>query len=150
MQNGRILGEAGFRLTRTGRNVTLWIDNTGHSRSGYAIANIAGAPAALNMTLRDGSGSVKDSATVTMMPGQNLSEFAYQRFPLSGGAGFEGSIEISSDQDLAALVLRYDNVNLDGEPQVFSSVPLFSRMLRPSWFFLRLSTGPAIGPNLSS
>ena len=125
VQNNRILSEAGFRLTRTARRVTLWIDNTGYSRSGYAIANTASVPATLNMTLRDMNGSVKERAMAAMTPGQNFSEFAYQRFPLTAGAGFEGSIEFYTDQELAALALRYDNVNLNGKPQVFSSIPSF-------------------------
>jgi len=125
IQNSRVLSEAGFRLTRTAKNVTLWIDNTGYSRTGYAIANTASVPATFHMTLRDMNGSVKERAVIAMTPGQNVSEFACQRFPLTGGAGFEGSIEFSGDQELAALALRYDNVDLDGRPQVFSSIPPF-------------------------
>jgi hypothetical protein len=147
-ENNLILSEAAVGLSKPTRRFTVYIDNTNSARSGYAIANTGNSAATLNLTLRDKSGVIKDQATLALAAGEHISEFAWQRFPSTAPDGFEGSLEFISDQSVAAVALRYDNVNLAGIPQVFSTIPVFVDEAATTLYFPQVADGNGYRTNL--
>jgi uncharacterized delta-60 repeat protein len=147
IQGNHILSEAGVGLSKPTRDFTVYIDNTDNSSSGYAVANSGNTPATLKLTLRNNFGSVRERATITLPPGQHFAEFANQRFPLTAPAGFEGSIEFTSDQNVAAVALRYDNMNLNVTSQVFSTIPVLVDEASTTLFFPQVADGAGYRTN---
>jgi uncharacterized delta-60 repeat protein len=147
LEGDHILSEAGVGLSKPTRNFTVYIDNTDNASSGYAVANSGSTPATLNLTLRNNFGSVREHATITLPPGHHFAEFANQRFPLTAPAGFEGSIEFTSDQNVAAVALRYDNMNLNVASQVFSTIPVLVDEASTTLFFPQVADGAGYRTN---
>jgi hypothetical protein len=147
-ENNLILSEAAVGLSKPTRRFTVYIDNTNSARSGYAVANTGDSAVTLNLTLRDRNGVIKDQAPLALPAGQHISEFAYQRFPSTAPDGFEGSLEFISDQNVAAVALRYDNVNLEGIPQVFSTIPVFVDETATNLYFPQVADGNSYRTNL--
>ena len=134
-----VLSEAGVGSSKPGRSFLIYIDNTNDGNSGYAIANPGSVPANVTATLRDNGGLQKASAGFRLDPGTHLAEFAFQRFPQAAppGSGFEGSIEFSSDQPVAAVALRYDNPGQD----VFSAIPVLVDEAATTLYFPQVADG---------
>jgi hypothetical protein len=143
-----ILSEAAIGLSKPTRRFTVYIDNTNSAKSGYAVANTGSSAATLNLTLRDRNGVIKDQAPLALPAGQHISEFAYQRFPSTAADGFEGSLEFISDQNVAAVALRYDNLNLEGIPPVFSTIPVSVDEAATTLYFPQVADGNGYRTNL--
>ncbi len=147
MHNNLILSEAGVGLSKPTHNFTVYIDNTANAASGYAIANIGNATATLELVLRDAVGNERDHASISLAAGRHLAEFAFQRFSAAAPAGFEGSIECTSDQTIAAVALRYDNMNLNALSQVFSTIPVLVNESAPTMIFPQVADGAGYRTN---
>jgi hypothetical protein len=137
VSNNAVQSEAGVGLAKPTKSFFVYIDNLNSAISGYAVANYGTTPANLTMTLRDASGAQKDQTNLTLDPGKHLPEFAYQRFSNTAPAGFEGSIEFSSDQFVAAVALRYDNPAHD----VFSTIPVLVDEASTTLYFPQVADG---------
>jgi hypothetical protein len=147
MQNGLVLSEAGVGLSQPTRKFTVYIDNTDNAATGYAVANLSSSAAVLNLTLREAKGGNLDHTILTLQPGRHLAEFAYERFKATAPAGFEGSIEFTSSQNVAAVALRYDNTNLNPESQVFSTIPVLVDESSTTIYFPQVADGAGYRTN---
>lgn len=136
-----IRSEAGVGLSKPTRRFLVYIDNTENAISGYAIVNASAGDAVLNMVLRDVRGVVLDSGSHTLPRGGQMSEFAFQRFPATAPLGFEGSLEVSSDQNVAAVALRYDNLNLPEVEHRFCSLPVLVDEMSTELYFPQVADG---------
>jgi len=126
-----IVSEVGAGLSKPGKNFTLYIGNLNNGQSGYALANFGKNPANLILTLRDSSGNAADvPQSLTLGAGEHKAEFVAQRFPSIAGKEFEGSLQVTSDQEIAAVALRYDNQN----QEVFSNLPILANESAPSLY----------------
>ncbi len=141
VKDNLVLSEAGVGLSKPTRNFAVYVDDVNNSSSGYAVVNTGAALCNLRLTLRDASGTVLDHRDIPLEPGEHLSEYAYQRFAFPPGGGFEGSIGFTSDQDVAAVALRYDNVNLDPQWHVFSTVPVLVDEAATMLYFPHVAAG---------
>jgi hypothetical protein len=131
-----ILSEAGVGLSKPAKNFTVYIDNVSDARSGYAVANYGTAAANITLTLRDKDGSQREVKTIGLGAGQHLAEFAWQRFTVAQ-AEFEGSIEFNSDQNVAAVALRYDNP----DQSTFSTIPVLVDETATTLYFPQVADG---------
>ena len=147
IENNHILSEAGVGMSKPTRDFTVYIDNKDNASSGYAVANSGSTPATIEMILRNNFGGIRERTTITLQPGRHFAEFANQRFPLTAPAGFEGSIEFISDQDVTAVALRYDNMNLDVTSQVFSTIPVLVNEASTILFFPQVADGAGYRTN---
>lgn len=140
MNGERVVSEAGVGLSKPTRRFRLYIDNLNNAYSGYAVANHGSRPAALTLTLRDQNGkTVQTKSLPTLSPGTHIAKFAAEadQFGPSAGAGFEGSIEFASDQEVAAVALRYDNAAQD----VFSTIPVLVDEAATTLYFPQVADG---------
>ncbi len=137
----KILSEAGVGLSKPTRSFIVYVDNLNNALSGYAVANFGAAPANLNLTLRDKNGFVVEIKSFSLLPGRHIAKFAFQEFPSNASPGFEGSIEFTSDQDVAAVALRYDNTTLDSAQQVFSTIPVLVDEAATTLYFPQVADG---------
>ncbi len=136
MNGSLVTSEAGVGLSKPTRNFTVYVDNLNHAYSGYAIANTGSEPANLTMTLRDTSGrTIATKPAETLYGGGHLARFAIQDFASSDA--FEGSIEFSSDRDVFAVALRYDNRAQD----VFSTIPVLADEASQILYFPQVADG---------
>ncbi len=138
-----VLSEAGVGLAKPARSFTVYIDNLGNAQSGYAVANYGPLGTNLTLTLRDNQGNVKDIRQLTLGAGQQISEFASQRFT-EAAAGFEGTVEFAADQNVAAVALRYDNPGQD----VFSTIPVLIDETASTLYFPQVADGNGYRTNL--
>jgi hypothetical protein len=134
-------------MSKTTRKFTVYIDNKDNAASGYAVANSGDTAASLTLTLRDNRGAITDRAFITLPPGHHFAEFANQRFPQKAADGFEGSIEFSSDQNVAGVALRYDNMNLPVDAQVFSTIPVLVDEAATTLYFPQVADGAGYRTN---
>jgi len=132
----QVLSEACVGLSKPGKSFTVYVDNVSDAISGYAVANFGESPANITLTLRDTFGSTEEVKSLTLLAGQQIPEFAYQRFA-AAQANFEGSIEVSSDQNLAAVALRFDNPTAD----VFSTIPVLVDEPNTTLYFPQVADG---------
>ena len=132
-----VISEAGVGLSTPTKSFTVYIDNQNDALSGYAVANSGTVTATLTLTLRNKSGVVLETKSVSLSPGQHIAEFAFQRFPVNAPAGFEGSIECASDQSVTAVALRYDNITSD----VFSTIPVLVNEMATTLYFPQVADG---------
>jgi hypothetical protein len=137
ISNNEVQSEAGVGLSKPTKSFFVYIDNLNSAISGYAVANYGISPANLTLTLRDANGVLKDQKNFTLDRGKHVPEFAYQRFPNTAQAGFEGSIEFSSDQSVAGVALRYDNIAHD----VFSTIPVLVDEASTTLYFPQVADG---------
>jgi len=110
------------------------VDYQDGASSGYAVANYGPDAANITAKLRDKSGAVKDTNAFSLAAGHHFSEFAHQRFP-GIVAGFEGSVEFTSDQNLAATALRFE------QGGVFSTIPVVVDQPGSALYFPQLADG---------
>jgi hypothetical protein len=141
LKDNLILSEAGVSLSKPSRNFSVFVDNANQAASGYAVVNPGASLATMTMTLRDQQGNIRDTASITLPPGHHIAEYASQRFPAGAADGFEGTIDIASDQMLAAIALRYDNVNLEPLSQVFSTLPVLVDEAATTLYFPQVADG---------
>ncbi len=85
------------------------------SDTGMAIANPNGDPANVTIRLLDSSGRAIQSARVTLQPFAFISKFLKEYFP--NLLSFQGTVEMQSDQPVAALGLRFTGA-------VFTTIPV--------------------------
>ncbi len=139
MQGTTVISEAGVGLSKPARKFTVYIDYLGDAISGYAVANSGTLPATLTLVLRDRNGSNKAADTMTLNPGEHIAQFPHQRpaFASIAAAGFEGSIEFTSDQEVAAVALRYDNSDYN----VFSTIPILADQVSQTLYFPQVADG---------
>jgi hypothetical protein len=123
--------------------VTVYVDNMRSANSGYAIVNPGAAPANLTLVLRNREGTRTETQFRTLGAGEHVAEFAFQRFE-SAGRGFEGTVEIQSDQPVAAVALRYDNPAAD----VFSTLPVLVDEAATVLYFPQIADGGGYRTNL--
>ncbi len=149
LQNNVILSEAGVGPSKPSRDFKVYIDNTSNAASGYALTNTGNGPAHLHLALRGRQGgAVLDEASITLEPGQHLAEYAFERFRAKAPAGFEGSIEFTSDQEIAAVALRYDNTHMSELSQVFSTIPVLVDEANRALFFPQIADGGGYRTNI--
>jgi hypothetical protein len=142
--NGTVVtSEAGVGLATPTKSFTVYIDNLNNAVSGYAVANSGTTVATLTLSLRSKNGIVLETKSVVLPAGQHISEFAFQRFPANAPAGFEGSIEFSSDQNVTAVALRFDNAT---EP-VFSTIPVLVNEMATTLYFPQVADGGSYRTN---
>ncbi len=142
IRNNRILSEAGVAASRPARRISLYVDNTAGARSGYALANPNDQDASLVVILRDATGAQVASADLALPAAGHIAEFVDERLA-AAGAGFEGTIEIVSNQALSAVALRYDN-----SLSSFSTIPIFSDELESTIYFPQVADGAGYRTNL--
>jgi hypothetical protein len=130
-----VVGEAAVGPSRQGRKFIIYIDNLNNAAGAYAVVNCATVTANISLTLRDAAGGILDRQGLTLAGGQQFAEYAWQRF--AAAAGFEGSLELASDQDVAAVALRFDNPGGD----VFSTVPVIADAAAPTLYFPQFADG---------
>jgi parallel beta-helix repeat protein len=136
ISNNLVTSEAGVGVSKPTRNFTVYIDNKDNAYSGYAIANTGTTQANINMTLRDTSGgTVATKSLPALYGGTHFARFAIQDFEAT--AGFEGSIEFTSDREVSAVALRYDNP----EQNVFSTIPVLVDEAAQTLYFPQLADG---------
>jgi hypothetical protein len=143
MTGNRILSEAAVGLSIPTMGFTAYIDNTGNAYSGYAVANFGAKAANLTLALREASGTLRGTQALSLPPGHHVAEFALQRFP-AATAGFEGTLEVSSDVKVAAVALRYDNP----EQNVFSTLPVLGNEAATTLYFPQVADGGGYRTNL--
>ncbi len=149
MNGSRVLSEAGVGLSRPTRKFTVYIDDQNDARSGYAIANSGLSTANVTLALRDRNGNVIRGPVPLDTPlaaGQHVAEFAFQRFA-EVVAGFEGSIEFNSDQNVAAVALRYDNWSIPSA-SVFSTIPVLVDEAATTLYFPQVADGGGYRSNI--
>ncbi|HYK89646.1 MAG TPA: lamin tail domain-containing protein [Acidobacteriota bacterium] len=139
----RIVSEAGVGAGKPARNFTVYIDTRNNAYSGYAVANYGTSAAVLTLTLRDSSGNTRDSRSITLSPGHQIAEFAFQRFA-AASTDFEGTVEFAGDQPVAAVALRYDNVQQD----TFTTVPVLVNEAAATLYFPQVADGSGYRTNL--
>ena len=137
LSGDKIITEAGVGLSKPAKSFTIYVDNLNNARSGYAVANTGTAPATLTLTLRDAGGSPRETRQITLPARQHIAEFAFERFPTNAPPGFEGSIEVTSDQNVTAVAIRFDNATQD----VFSTVPVLVDEAATALFFPQAADG---------
>jgi hypothetical protein len=137
LNGDKVVSEAGVGLSKPTKSFTVYIDNTNNALSGYAIANFGTVPANLLLTLRNQAGTKVDSLPLTIPAGQHLAKFAVEHFPATAAAGFEGSVEVETDQNVAAVALRYDNPGMD----VFSTIPVLVDEASTTLYFPQAADG---------
>jgi len=139
MNGGEVLSEAGVGLSKPTRRFTVYIDNMNNAFSGYAVANSGSLPANLVLTLRDREGRTVQTKNMQLEPGRHIAKFAIEsdQFGQAAGPGFEGSIEFTSDQDVAAVALRYDNET----DRVFSTIPVLVDEAATTLYFPQVADG---------
>ena len=137
LSGANITSEAGIGLSTPTKSFTVYIDNLNNAQSGYAIANSGTVPTTLSLILRHKRGAVLETKSMVLQAGQHIAEFSFQRFPVNAPAGFEGSIEFTSDQNVAAVALRYDNVEQD----VFSTIPVLLNETATRLYFPQVADG---------
>ncbi len=122
MNGDTIQSEAEVGLSRSTRSFLVYLDDTNNANSGYAVANYGSTPATLTMTLRDAGGNQQAPVKLITLPAYHqMAKFAAGNDQFAtAAASLEGSIEFSSDQNVAAVALRYDNPAQD----VFSTIPV--------------------------
>jgi parallel beta-helix repeat protein len=136
IQGNNVTSEAGVGLSKPTRNFTVYIDNTNDAYSGYAIANSGATQANITMTLRNTSGGTVTTKTLPpLYGGTHFARFAIQDFDTT--AGFEGSIEFSSDREVSAVALRFDN----SEQNVFSTIPVLVDEAAQVLYFPQVADG---------
>ncbi len=143
IRGDRVAGEAGVGPAPQSRHFTIYVDNTGNARSGYAIANPNDAEANITLTLRNADGGRVAAAMQKLAAGGHMAEFAYERF-VQAGMGFEGSLDFESDLALCAVALRYDNEAQD----VFSTIPVLADGLSSALYFPQIADGAGYRTNL--
>lgn len=134
-----VLSQAGVGLSKPTKRFKVYIDNTNNAFSGYAVANFGSREAVVTLTLRDRNGSPLQTRSIALAAGNHIAKFAAEQdqFPINAGPGFEGSIEFSSDQEVAAVALRYDNVAQD----VFSTIPVLVDEAATTLYFPQVADG---------
>ncbi len=137
LSGGKILSEAGVGLSKPAKSFTVYVDNLNNALSGYAVANAGAIPAILTLTLRDGSGAPRETRQFTLPARQHIAEFAFERFPNTAPAGFEGSLEVTSDQNVSAVAVRFDNATQD----VFSTIPVLVDEASTTLYFPQVADG---------
>jgi hypothetical protein len=88
---------------------------------GIAVANPAGAPTSVTMTLRDTEGTVIASKTIMMTAFQQTARFVSELFADADLRDFTGTITITSTNPVALAGLRFRGVT-------FSTIPITSLM----------------------
>jgi hypothetical protein len=137
VDGNRVLSEAGVGAARPSKSFRIYIDNSNSAYSGYAIANPGSATANVSLKLRRTDGTaVGTPLRIAIDPGHHLAEFAIQRFS-AAQAGFEGTLEFTSDQPLWAVALRYDNLEQD----VFSTIPVLADDAATVLYFPQIADG---------
>ncbi len=139
-----VLSEAGTGLARAARNFTIYIDEAGDSRSGYAVANPGTDGANLTLTLRRKDGTTAGTKSLSLAPGNHIARFAWQEFPSAATPGFEGSLEFASDRVLYAVALRYDNLLQD----VFCTIPILAEETASEVYFPQVADGGGYRTNI--
>jgi hypothetical protein len=148
LNGSSIVSEAGVGLSKPTTAFTVYVDDVNNAWSGYAIANTGSADANLTLTLRDQNGNVVAGPVSLMVKqGNHMAEFAWQRFT-NIPANFVGSIYVTSDQNVEAVALRYDNMNLDTSLQVFSTIPVLIDEVATSLYFPQAADGGGYRSNL--
>ncbi|MBM3789712.1 MAG: hypothetical protein FJW35_05110 [Acidobacteria bacterium] len=142
VQGDRILTEAGVGLSRPTRRFRVYIDNTNNAFSGYAVANFGTREAVVTLTLRDRNGQAVQTKSARMPAGTHIAKFAAESDPdwsfgSLAGVGFEGTIEFSSDQEVAGVALRFDNAAQD----VFSTIPIIADDTAGTLYFPQVADG---------
>jgi len=102
----------------------------------------------MTLILRNKQGSVAGQTTLSLADGCQIAEFVDQRFPGVAKPGFTGSLEIRSDQNVAAIALRYDNVHLSSLSQVFSSIPVLLDESSKTLYFPQSADGGGYRSNI--
>ena len=120
-KDNRLHSEAGIALSSLAGHLTIQVDNTRNAVTGYALANPGSSDARLSLFLRDENGEILQTTELVLEAGKHMAEFSDQRFPQHAVAGFRGSIEMVSNQDVAGIALRLDNPELD----ILSNFPPF-------------------------
>lgn len=140
MLGATVTSMAGLAFSSPTDHFTIYVDNTNNARTAYTIVNAlpegtglgaGGGMAGLTATLRNKAGQTLESKFFNIFPGEPVTEFASDRFPVNAPAGFEGTIEFSSGISGAKVqvaALRYDNAARD----VFTTVPISHYVPNPS------------------
>ena len=86
---------------------------------GLAIANAAGTPAVVTLTLRNEDGAAAGPpAPITIPAGQQLARFVTELFPSSTlGSAFRGSVSVQSSSPISLIGLGFSGIQ-------FSTVPI--------------------------
>jgi hypothetical protein len=136
LSDNQVLGEAAVLASMASKNFIICVDNENDAASAYALTNGGAESAHVTLTLRDKNGGIVEIQNLTLAAGCHLAEYAYQRFA-GASTGFVGSIELASDQDLAAVALRFDNP----EGDVFSTIPVIGDELVGTLYFPQFADG---------
>jgi sugar lactone lactonase YvrE len=138
-----VTGMAGLTFSSPTDHFTIYVDNANNARTAYTIVNAlpegaglgaGGGMAGLTATLRNQAGQTLESTFLNTFPGEPVTEFASDRFPVNAPAGFQGTIEFSSGESGAKVqvaALRYDNAAQD----VFTTIPVSTYVPDPSAVF---------------
>ena len=119
---GHFITEAGVGSSPPGTDFVIPVDATGQFNTGVAIVVPGAAAAHLTFRLRNLSGSQIGTTTQTLVAGGHMARFAAgpgSLFPQA--SNLRGSLEISSDQAIAAVVLRQN-----GAPLTNTTLPVVS------------------------
>jgi hypothetical protein len=113
--------QAGVLPPSLTNHAILFVDSEGRLSKdlGVAIVNPNGSNANVNLTLRKGDGTQLATGTITVTPGQQMSEFVRQLFP-SGTpipSDFIGTLDIGSESAISVIGLRFRGRN-------FSTLPI--------------------------
>lgn len=106
--------------TRSAGSYVLWFDNTGGLDVGVAVANISLQPATVAVTIRDESGAVIGTDTVSM-PAQGHTSFELPK-RLAPTAQGRGTVEFrtTASGQIAVLGFRFNSV-------AFTTIPVLAK-----------------------
>ncbi len=133
-----IISEAGVGDASLMRSFTIFADSMGASDTGIAIANPGTQAARLTFTLRSRTGQPGPSVTRTLEPNAHTALFITQLFEGVPDIGeFEGTVDVTSDVDVVAVALRFDNPDFSA----FTTLPVLSGAGATTVFFPQAANG---------
>jgi hypothetical protein len=113
---GRLLAEAGVPAVSAIPRQAIFVDTVGAYNIGVAYANPGGAAANVTLSLLNSVAATVATTTQTLGPGNHRAAFTSEMFP--GTPQLVGTMQISSEANLAAIALRFDP-----EFRVFTTLP---------------------------
>ncbi len=140
------LTEAGVGSADTMTDFVIPVDAAGSFNTGLALVNLGQADANITYKLMGTDGQVVDTKTGTLGPRQHLARFiagAGELFP--NISNFQGTLQVTSSQNLAAMTLRQN-----GAPLSYTTLPVVSKAATTTSFNLpQVANGTDPVSNLS-
>lgn len=128
-QNGVLVTEVGVPAVSLMTSARLFVDSSPGTDSGVALVNTNNFPIGINLDLRDESGAIVSSTSMTLEAKTHMARFVSELIPNLPNP-FLGTLTLSSGSAFAAVNLR-SATNGHGET-IFNALPLSDLNAPPS------------------